>query len=368
LDMGGASLEIVFVPTTEILSNMFYIDLEIGPHWKEDSRMEVFAYAHSFLKYGQDQAHLRLLNRMIAKSNNATRLDHPCLPQGYGLNLTIGDALRVFQGTAASSSACRVLTTSLLNTDVECLAAPCSMNGVFTPPVEMMEGEFLATGAFFYILYDLKLVTWDGVFRGPLRQIEEAVNKYCELSWQEIETTYPSLSSKFLSTNCFNGNYLLSVLVDGFGFALTSEQIVFSRQLDGHSADWALGAMIFELNRLSFQRTHTLHSLRSDHRLDRCHPDDMGSGEGGGGPPMSFEQVSADIPIISEISGAVHTQDIVLILKFALIAVVVVLILVFITRSCMLSNKIIASRANQYDFHTSGRKTSRQPREYLYVL
>lgn len=59
LDLGGASTQITFQPSSDILAGYFPIYLGL----KEEVQYDL--YSHSFLRFGQDQARLRTYQKAI---------------------------------------------------------------------------------------------------------------------------------------------------------------------------------------------------------------------------------------------------------------------------------------------------------------
>ncbi|KAF6124126.1 ectonucleoside triphosphate diphosphohydrolase 8 [Phyllostomus discolor] len=203
LDMGGASTQITFVPG--------------GPVQDESSqatfRLYGFqhgVYTHSHLCFGRDQALSRLLARLVPSS----LVRHPCYHSGYRDTLSLA---RLFespcvQGTApphlppnltvegtGNPSACVAAIRELFNFSRCEGRGDCAFNGVYQPPVR---GQFY------------------------------------------VEELSAGQDSR-LSNYCASGLYILTLLVDGYGFSEhTWPSIEFRKQAGGTDIGWTLGYML----------------------------------------------------------------------------------------------------------------------------
>ncbi|KAF6124124.1 ectonucleoside triphosphate diphosphohydrolase 8 [Phyllostomus discolor] len=243
LDMGGASTQITFVPG--------------GPVQDESSqatfRLYGFqhgVYTHSHLCFGRDQALSRLLARLV-QSSPSSLVRHPCYHSGYRDTLSLA---RLFespcvQGTApphlppnltvegtGNPSACVAAIRELFNFSRCEGRGDCAFNGVYQPPVR---GQFYAFSSFYYTFHFLNLTSGQ-----PLATANATVWEFCQKTWRQVEELSAGQDSR-LSNYCASGLYILTLLVDGYGFSEhTWPSIEFRKQAGGTDIGWTLGYML----------------------------------------------------------------------------------------------------------------------------
>jgi len=255
LDLGGASTQIVFNPNTEILANAYHVNLKVTPNITLTS----FSYAYSFLKFGQDQARQRTILKLQAQQGGGMTITHPCFPSDYQFNETIGTSTILVMGngsTATASAECMAVTLTLLDLSTECFASPCSINGVYMPDVMYARGPFLATSAYFYEIDGFGLadnVTKD--WKGPLTTLSGLVDDLCSRNMSDANTMWPRFGTAFVGQACFNGHWILRLLVDAYKFNTSSTtQLKIALAIGNYATGWPLGGLIYELGLGSFGR------------------------------------------------------------------------------------------------------------------
>jgi len=133
-------------------------------------------------------------------------------------------------------TACRALTTALLNLDYECLLPPCAAQGVYSPSPNSV--LFYAVSAYFYTANGIGLLGWDEEKGLSTEQIEVAGAAFCAQNWS-------SVASKYADSYCFSSAYIPSML-DAYQIPRDStESVIFARKIRGFSAGWTLGAQVF---------------------------------------------------------------------------------------------------------------------------
>ncbi|KAH0615485.1 hypothetical protein JD844_004789 [Phrynosoma platyrhinos] len=113
----------------------------------------------------------------------------------------------------------------------------CSFNGVYQPKVN---GKFLAFSAYYYTFSFLNLTETH-----PLATVEAAIQAFCARKWDELKVSYPKQRTDRLRNYCASANYILTLLLDGYGFSNTTwENIAFRMQAANSDIGWTLGYML----------------------------------------------------------------------------------------------------------------------------
>ncbi|XP_043568806.1 ectonucleoside triphosphate diphosphohydrolase 1 isoform X3 [Chiloscyllium plagiosum] len=232
LDLGGASTQITFVPGEKIESEESALKMRLyGKSYN--------IYTHSYLCYGKDQALKLLLEKLengqgdkaVGRrsrispeiTDNGTILN-PCFNKGYirTINVTelfnspctsaqhniIQQMVRII-GTG-NFDQCDRYIRSIFNFSV-CTWSSCSFNGVYQPKVH---GKFGVRNSF-------------------------------------------SINEKYLSENCFAGQYILSLL-QNYNFTSSNwKTIMFLKKIKGTNAGWTLGYMMNLTNMIPAEPPYT---------------------------------------------------------------------------------------------------------------
>ncbi|XP_071987517.1 ectonucleoside triphosphate diphosphohydrolase 1 isoform X2 [Engystomops pustulosus] len=244
LDLGGASTQITFE------SDDFIESEDNSLHFRLYGR-SYNVYTHSFLCYGKDQAlRLQLANR-IANIQDVSLLD-PCFNPGYTRNLSTSDLYNSpcisHRRTPTAPASIRIEGSgdyNLCKKNVQeifnishCSFSKCSFNGIFQP---ILQGEFRAFSAFFFVMDFLKL----SKEKFSLEVVKETVERHCSKPWSEVKSQSGKVKEKYLSEYCFSGVYIINLLELGYGFNSSSwNDITFSGKIHGSDAGWTLGYML----------------------------------------------------------------------------------------------------------------------------
>ncbi|XP_048368265.1 ectonucleoside triphosphate diphosphohydrolase 8 [Sphaerodactylus townsendi] len=256
LDLGGASTQISFVPADPITER------------DEEAQFRLYGfdysiYTHSYLCYGQHQALLHAL-RVIVNSTSV-QFEHPCYPEGYSENITRASFYsspcaegqepvasgNVILSGIGDAGRCRETFKDIFNFSCDHNTS-CGFNGVYQPKVH---GKFLAFSAYYYTFNFLNLTEGQ-----PLDVVEAAIREFCARSWTELKSNYPEERESRLKSYCANANYILTLLVDGYGFKSDIwRSITFQMKAANSDIGWTLGYM---LNLTNMIPTESPQSLR----------------------------------------------------------------------------------------------------------
>ncbi|XP_048407289.2 ectonucleoside triphosphate diphosphohydrolase 1 isoform X1 [Stegostoma tigrinum] len=255
LDLGGASTQITFVPDGKIESEESALHIRLyGKSYN--------IYTHSYLCYGKDQA-LKLLLEKLNASDDGTVLN-PCFNKGYTRTINVtaffdSPCTSIQHSTThqivtvigtGSPDQCSHDIRSIFNFSV-CTWSSCSFDGVYQPKVH---GKFGAFSAYYFVM-DFFNLTNEKPY--DLSTVKHTVMEFCSKPWGEVRNSF-SINEKYLSENCFAGQYILSLLQNGYNFTSSNwETINFLRKIKGTSAGWTLGYMMNLTNMIPAEPPYT---------------------------------------------------------------------------------------------------------------
>jgi golgi apyrase len=198
LDMGGASTQIAFEPSSEEqYKTRGLMDVRLRLMGGEEISHKVFVT--TWLGYGTNQARERYVGQAIKQYEHSRPLltapiveviDDPCLHRGLTLDespvyvepSTPHEQKRHKLQGVGSFERCLEQTLPLLNKVVPCPDAPCLFNGVHVPPIDFSVSHFIGISEYWY--------SSEHVFGlgGPYDfvQYERAAQEFCGRPWNEI--------------------------------------------------------------------------------------------------------------------------------------------------------------------------------------
>ena len=236
LDLGGASTQITFAPSSGVILNDAY-RLVVN-------YTAMRLYSHSFMRFGQNEAMQRYAQSLSdAEGSSAlyASLNSPCHNRGLNETFTVdcsggtGNCVRLLNGTG-DYTACRSYASSLLGLQALCLLGPCSANGIYQPNPSAV--AFYAVSSFFYTANGLGLIGWNEVKGIPTSAFEAAGHSFCGQPWVSVQSEYSA-------SYCFLSAYV-PALLDSYAIDRDSATAVtYARKIAGFSMGWALGAQIF---------------------------------------------------------------------------------------------------------------------------
>ncbi|XP_025331785.1 ectonucleoside triphosphate diphosphohydrolase 8 isoform X2 [Canis lupus dingo] len=243
LDMGGASTQITFVPRGPILDESSQATFRL---YGSEHRV----YTHSYLCFGHDQMLTRLLAQLVQASPGPL-VCHPCYHRGYRAMLSLatlyespcvhtpppqhGAGNLTVEGTG-SPTACVSAIQGLFNFSGCEGRGHCTFDGVYQPPVQ---GQFYAFSSFYYTFAFLNLTS-----KQPLATVNTTVWEFCQRPWKQVEASARG-QERWLRDYCASGLYILTLLLEGYGFSEeTWPSIEFRKQVGGISIGWTLGYML----------------------------------------------------------------------------------------------------------------------------
>jgi len=230
LDLGGASTQVTFKPSTP--------NIRAGEYMLYANGTRQSVYTHSYIKYGQDQAIIRLLELLVKSAPDAAVIANPCYNVGLNKMQSVAGSTHSqvnFTGSG-DAAACSALAQQLMHSDYECTMPNCAIAGTHMTAIS---GHFRAFSAFFYTANGVGLLGWSEEKALSRKEIKDATAVFCGKPWAEVQ-------SKYAEVYCFAGHYVSHIL-EAYGFAETDNTTVtYSRKINGTSLDWTLGAALFQ--------------------------------------------------------------------------------------------------------------------------
>ncbi|NP_001002379.2 ectonucleoside triphosphate diphosphohydrolase 8 isoform X1 [Danio rerio] len=255
LDLGGASTQISFTPKDPVRDPNSAFNLQLYGYKYE-------LYTYSYLCYGKDQALKKLQAYLHKNAGSSSSISHPCYHKGYNLNLTLAELYNspcvvppssfnpkdtiLFKGTG-NSSLCLSLIENIVNLTGCALSPDCGFNGIYQPPVN---GEFFAFSAYFYTFDFLGLTP-----KAPLTKVLSTIDTLCSKNWTALTAENPSIKPKYLKDYCASGHYITTILLKGYKFNNTWDQISFVKQVADTDIGWTLGYMLNLTNMIPSERS-----------------------------------------------------------------------------------------------------------------
>lgn len=248
LDLGGASTQISFIPKDPVKDSQSAFDLQLYGYKYQ-------LYTHSYLCYGKDQA-LKKVQEYLQKNSTSSVINHPCYHANYNVTIKLGDLYNspcvvkpssfdpsqtvTFKGTAEFQQ-CVTLMEKILNLS-SCTSPDCGFDGVYQPPVD---GEFFAFSAYFYTFDFLGLAP-----KAPLQKVNTTIYNFCNKTWDVVVKENPTVKEKYLRDYCASAHYIMAILLTGYKFNNSWDNISFQKQVADTDIGWTLGYMLNLTNML----------------------------------------------------------------------------------------------------------------------
>ncbi|PRP88207.1 hypothetical protein PROFUN_04030 [Planoprotostelium fungivorum] len=224
LDLGGASVQMVYVPDN-------YTD---GPDMslvQFNEKVKYDLYSRSWLGLGVDQAQLNIL-KMLA---NDSKTVNPCWPLDY--TETVSKVNNITFTGSSDFQGCRDICSRFIR---EFSDSPVPV--VFPP--RQKDFKFIGFSSFYYTFAFYNLTSGDATIRDLL----EEANVTCsnDLSYAIQKASIKPSRADFAQKYCFYGVYAHTLLVEGFKFDENSVQMIPQSEMNKVEIGWAPGSMVYE--------------------------------------------------------------------------------------------------------------------------
>jgi apyrase len=248
IDLGGASLQIAFVPDEShyVLQNCYPLTLT--------DQSEYRLYSKSYLHYGIVEGNRRHTSKIITDSilkiESVSKIENPCYYANYEFKPQFVNSFPIdvnMTGTGDFDRCAAELRDLFKKESVQCWVRDCTFDGVYQP--RLGERPFVGISNLG------KFVNVTGLDKfTSLKSIKERGRQICSLSHDQVEETYPnSTNTKSRETLCFSLAYIYTLLTYGLGFTISDDvefhpfkvsQIEFTEDEGNVNIDWALGAVV----------------------------------------------------------------------------------------------------------------------------
>ncbi|KAI0210783.1 Ectonucleoside triphosphate diphosphohydrolase 4 [Lamellibrachia satsuma] len=235
VELGGASLQIAFIPAGSLLANKFPVKV-LGTYYP--------LYVYSYLGFGQNQIIGKIADHLLAKAggsaaDNANKLANPCMLKDDNITREMNGSTIQFMGTW-NPAECREVLRSILGT-AKCSPKPCGIGSVYQPTIPANK-MFFDLSAFAYTIKAIGLL--GETF--TLSNMTDAAMRYCNKSVDLMEQE--TGQDNFMSSHCTVAIYMEVLFREVYRFNETAK---FSSgfKINGGEPKWPLGAVIYEHER-----------------------------------------------------------------------------------------------------------------------
>ncbi|XP_027412781.1 ectonucleoside triphosphate diphosphohydrolase 8 isoform X6 [Bos indicus] len=188
---------------------------------------------------------------LLVKASTGLLIRHPCYHSGYRGTLALASLYESPCAPAAPPDLSQNLTVEGTGNPGACVEAlrklfnfsscdgreDCAFAGVYQPPVQ---GQFYAFSNFYYTFNFLNLTS-----KPSLSGAKATIWEFCLRPWKLVEASAPPGQDRWLRDYCASGLYILTLLVEGYGFSEeTWGGIEFRQQAGGADIGWTLGYML----------------------------------------------------------------------------------------------------------------------------
>ncbi|KAI5962096.1 YND1 [Candida pseudojiufengensis] len=270
MDMGGASTQIAFVPSSEDQIKKHNNDLSKVLLRNINGQTQTWdVFVATWLGFGANEARRRfiqqLVNLALVNEELQGNLNDPCLPKGATLDYEYEGNTYKINGVG-NYEMCIKSIYPLLMKSIPCDDEPCLFNGIHGPKLDFEKDKFVGISEYWYTANDIFHSGGEYDYKG----FNVKVKEYCESQWDNIlqnskNGDYSGLDpDKFLKDACFKASWVMNILHEGFelpriGFELNSDkeqdqdsQNITNKHIPFKSADsvegeelsWTLGKIL----------------------------------------------------------------------------------------------------------------------------
>lgn len=219
MDMGGASTQIAFVPSSEEEIKKHKEDLSAVSLRNLNGEIQEWnVFVETWLEFGANEARKRYLNQLVNLAiTNTKKFSDPCLPKNAEIQYEYKGESYTMKGTGDHAMCLRMIYPLLLK-NVPCKEEPCLFNGIHGPKLNFEKDRFVGISEYWYTANDIFQSGGEYNFH----TFNEKVKEYCESDWSSIlenskQGQYSNLDpEKFLKDACFKASWVLNILHEGF--------------------------------------------------------------------------------------------------------------------------------------------------------
>lgn len=252
LDLGGASTQIVFEPST-----VGGHSLPQGPHRypMNFNGNEYTLFQHSYLGYGLNEARKQIHEYVIAHpvDSHGVKLNkgqyaHPCMPVGSTQAFTTQHNETVeLVGISDKGGECRGVVEAVFYKKKACLMEPCSFNGQYQPSLSHYEDDIYAFSFIFDRVAPFRLGSDTPAQEMTLQELEDLTDQVCigdENEFSEFAIS-PEATKELgkVKEMCMDLSYIYALMEYGYGIP-KERKVKLAKKLKSYETGWCLGASI----------------------------------------------------------------------------------------------------------------------------
>lgn len=224
MDMGGASTQIAFVPSSQEEIQKHDEDLSTVVLRNVNGETQNWrVFVETWLKFGANQARTRYLNNIFALATETSTkaksrvVQDPCMPAGSSItDYEYKDKKYTIQGTGNYESCVKEIYPLLMK-HLPCKEEPCLFNGVHAPKMNFETDKFVGVSEYWYTANDVFHSSGEYNFH----TFNEKAKEFCQSLWETIVNNskngdYSNLPDKVLLDACFKASWVINVLHEGF--------------------------------------------------------------------------------------------------------------------------------------------------------
>ncbi|KAF9373919.1 Guanosine-diphosphatase [Podila verticillata] len=252
LDLGGASTQIVFEPST------------VGGHSVAQGANrypmnfngnDYILFQNSYLGYGLNEARKQIHEYVIAHpvDSHGVKLTenqyaHPCMPVGSTQAFTTQQNETVeLVGISDKGGECRGVVEAVFYKKKACSLEPCSFNGQYQPSLSHYEDDIYAFSFIFDRVAPFRLGSDTPAQEMTLQELEDLTDRVCIGDENEfIEFATSEEATKELGKvkeMCMDLSYIYALMEYGYGIP-KERKIKLAKKLKSYETGWCLGASI----------------------------------------------------------------------------------------------------------------------------
>ncbi len=260
LDLGGASMQIVFLPS-KATENVNESNTCLSSSNTEEVQYKLPShefYSTSYLSYGSDQFRERLWDLWIIETQQGNgkeintmkaMIENPCSFKGHEIEWNG----YILYGTGNAKQCTNEINRLIPHhEEIDHDNDEYIVGGIQHPEIR---GEFYAMSLFFFVMDCVREYTQDEILskawpNPSLHELSMAVESFCSKHWvDDLLNDHGLDRHRFtqgnrLSERCFESAYIVALLRDGFGFDVHARDITYSFLVNDSEVEWSLGMAI----------------------------------------------------------------------------------------------------------------------------
>lgn len=217
MDMGGASAQIAFAPSSKEAKKHAEDLYRIVLRSTDGINHEWDVFVSTWLGFGANEARKRLTELLISSNPDHDIIFDACTPAGLSFPSGSSNSSTIIKGDG-NFNKCFLNLFPLLNKHLPCDDDPCLFNGVHVPQFDFNRDKFVGVSEYWHTANDI----FDMQGRYDFVELNKKAKHFCSLSWDQILENsrlgyYKNVPETYLQTACFKVTWIMTILHEGFG-------------------------------------------------------------------------------------------------------------------------------------------------------